>query len=54
MELRRILDDILKLEKKDLGSAQITRYESRYQYVLLPAFLLFALSSFAGLSWRKP
>ncbi len=53
MELRRIFDDILKMEKKDLGSAQITRYESRYQYVLLPAFLLFALAAFASLAWRK-
>jgi Ca-activated chloride channel family protein len=54
MELRRILEDILKMEKKDLGSAQITRYQNRYQYVLLPAFLLFAAAAFAGLAWRKP
>lgn len=54
MELRRILDDILKMEKKDLGSAQVTRYESRYQYALFPAFLLFGLAAFAGLTWRKP
>jgi Ca-activated chloride channel family protein len=53
MELKRILEDIRKMEKKDLGSAQMTRFEDRFQYALLPGFLLFALAAFLALPWRQ-
>ena len=54
MELRRILEDVQKMEKKELGSAQMTRFEDRFQAALLPAFLLFALAAFLAMPWKKP
>jgi Ca-activated chloride channel homolog len=34
-ELKKIYDDIAKMEKKELGSLQYTQFEDRYQYLLI-------------------
>jgi Ca-activated chloride channel family protein len=40
LDLSRILNEIAKMEKKDLGSSRMTTYEERYQIFLLIALLL--------------
>ena len=54
MELKRIYGEIQKMEKKELGSAQFTRYENRYQYFLLPGFLLILAAALCDLQRREP
>jgi len=42
-ELKRIYDDISRMEKKELGSLQYTQFEDRYQYVLVFVLALLVL-----------
>ncbi|HPR65201.1 MAG TPA: VWA domain-containing protein [Thermoanaerobaculia bacterium] len=53
MELKRVYAEIQKMEKKDLGSQQVMRFEDRYQFFLLPAFLLFLFASFCTLPLKE-
>ncbi len=39
-ELDTIYDDIMQMEKKELGSLQFSQFEDRFQYLVLLAFLL--------------
>jgi len=39
-ELKKIYDDLNRMEKKELGSLQYTQFEDRYQYVLIVVILL--------------
>jgi Ca-activated chloride channel family protein len=45
-ELRKIYDDIDKLEKKELGSMRFSQFEDRFQYVLIVAILLLSAELF--------
>lgn len=45
-ELRKIYDDIDKLEKKELGSMRFSQFEDRFQYMLIFTILLLALEFF--------
>jgi Ca-activated chloride channel homolog len=45
-ELRKIYDDINKLEKKELGSMRFSQFEDRFQYVLIVAILLLTAELF--------
>jgi Ca-activated chloride channel homolog len=42
-ELEKIYDEILKMEKKELGSLQFSQFEDRYQYVIIFAIILLIL-----------
>lgn len=53
MELKRIYNEIQKMEKKDLGSAEMIRFENRYQYFLFPAVLFLFLASYFSLPGRR-
>jgi len=45
-ELEKIYDEIMKMEKKELGSLQFSQFEDRFQYLVVFALLLLALEIF--------
>jgi Ca-activated chloride channel family protein len=47
----RLLDELAAIKKKDIGGSEYVEYEERFQYFLLPAFVLIFLG--AALSDRK-
>lgn len=40
MEIDALFDELSKLEKKEMEGRLFTEFEERFQYLLLPAFLL--------------
>lgn len=55
-ELGIIWNDIASMEKKELGTKQFAAFETRFQYLVLPALLLLVLEFFIserrGLFWK--
>lgn len=47
----RLLDELAAIKKKDIGGSEYVEYEERYQYFLIPAFVLIFLGT--ALSDRK-
>lgn len=47
-ELRKIYDDIFKMEKKELASVQFSQYEDRFQYILIFAILFIVIEIFVS------
>jgi Ca-activated chloride channel family protein len=47
----RLLDELAAIKKKDIGGSEYVEYEERYQYFLIPAFVLILLGT--ALSDRK-
>ena len=45
-ELKKIYDDISKMEKKELASVKFSQYEDRFQYLLIFAIILLAVEIF--------
>lgn len=45
-ELRKIYDDINKMEKKELGSMRFSQFEDRFQYLLIFAIALLTIEHF--------
>jgi hypothetical protein len=43
MELDELFSELAKLDKKELEGRLFTEFEERYQYFLVPAFLLLSL-----------
>jgi Ca-activated chloride channel family protein len=49
--MEKLVDELERIKKKEIGGGEYVEYEERYQYFLLPAFILIFLS--IGLSDRK-
>lgn len=45
-ELKKIYQDISKMEKKELGSIKFSQYEDRFQYILILSIILLAIELF--------
>jgi Ca-activated chloride channel family protein len=45
-ELRKIYDEISKMDKKELGSMRFSQFEDRFQYLLLVTILLLVAEVF--------
>jgi Ca-activated chloride channel family protein len=56
-ELDAIWSDIASMEKREISAKKFASFEDRYQYLLLPAFILLAieffLSEHRGLVWTR-
>ncbi|MBD3288468.1 VWA domain-containing protein [candidate division KSB1 bacterium] len=47
-ELRKIYDDISRMEKKELASVKFSQYEDRFQYLLIFGILLIVIETFVS------